>query len=65
MLFERKVYNRYAKCNEIRYEDSLEIISNFINKIKSKDQVNKSDGIKKCNLFIQSGIDNQKIPLFY
>jgi len=35
MLFERKVINRYAQCNEIRYEDSLAIISNFINKIKS------------------------------
>jgi hypothetical protein len=32
MLFERKVFNRYAKCNEIRYEDSVEIIYNFINK---------------------------------
>jgi len=30
MLFERKVFNRYAKCNEIRYEDSVEIIYNFI-----------------------------------
>jgi len=65
MLFERKVFNRYAKCNEIRYEDSWEIISNFINKIKSKDQVNKPDGIKTCDLFIQSGIDTQYIPLFY
>jgi len=38
MLFERKVINRYAKCNEIRYEDSVEIIHNFLIKIKSKDQ---------------------------
>ena len=35
MLFERKVFNRYAKSHEIRYEDSVEIISNFITKIKS------------------------------
>ena len=41
MLLERKVFNRYARCHEIRYEDSLEIIHNFINKIKSKDQVNQ------------------------
>jgi hypothetical protein len=39
MLFERKVINRYAKCNEIRYEDSLAIISNFINKIKSINRI--------------------------
>jgi hypothetical protein len=38
MLSERKVFNRYAKCNEIRYEDSVEIINNFLIKIKSKDQ---------------------------
>ena len=41
MLFERKVLNRYAKYHEIRYEDSWEIIYNFINEIKSKDQVNQ------------------------
>ena len=39
MLFERIVINRYAKCNEIRYEDSLAIISNFINKIKSINRI--------------------------
>ena len=38
MLFERKVINRYAKYHEIRYEDSFEIIQNFVTKIKSKDQ---------------------------
>jgi len=42
MLLERKVFNRYARYHEIRYEDSLEIISNFVNGIKSKDQVNQT-----------------------
>ena len=39
MLLERKVFNRYARYHEIRYEDSFEIIYSFINKIKSKAQV--------------------------
>ena len=47
MLFERKVYNRYAKCNEIRYEDSYQIIHNFLSKIKSKDQLNQINHINK------------------
>ena len=34
MLFERQIYNRYAKCYEIRYEDSFDIIRNFLGKIK-------------------------------
>jgi len=34
MLFERKVINRYARYHEIRYEDSVEIINNFLGKIK-------------------------------
>jgi len=34
MLFERQVYNRYARYYEIRYEDSFDIIRNFIGKIK-------------------------------
>jgi hypothetical protein len=62
MLFERKVFNRYAKCNEIRYEDSLEIISNFITKIKSKDQVNIQGERRRAT---PKNIHNQKIPLFY
>ena len=62
MLFERKVFNRYAKCNEIRYEDSLEIISNFITKIKSKDQVNIPGDRRRAT---PKNIQNQKIPLFY
>jgi hypothetical protein len=41
MLYERQIYNRYAKCCEIRYEDSFEIIRNFIGKIKSKDQMSE------------------------
>jgi hypothetical protein len=45
MLLERKVFNRYARYNEIRYEDSYEIISNFVNKIKSKDQVSQTSNI--------------------
>lgn len=64
MLFERKVFNRYAKCHEIRYEDSLDIIVNFMNKIKSKDQVIQESrgrgraGGRECDSI------NQKIPLF-
>ena len=66
MLFERKVFNRYAKCHEIRYEDSYEIITNFINKIKSKDQANQVNvrrgraGGRECDSINL----NQKIPLF-
>jgi hypothetical protein len=45
MLLERKVFNRYARYHEIRYEDSLEIIINFVNGIKSKDQVNQTSNI--------------------
>ena len=47
MLLERKVLNRYAKYHEIRYEDSLEIIHNFINEIKSKDQVSQTSNISR------------------
>jgi len=34
LLNIRKVYNRYARENEIRYEDSVEIIYGFIQSIK-------------------------------
>ena len=34
LLFIRKVYNKYAKHHEIRYEDSVEIIDNFLYKIQ-------------------------------
>jgi len=34
LLKIRKVFNRYAKVNEIRYEDSVEIICEFIKSIK-------------------------------
>jgi hypothetical protein len=34
LLFIRKVYNKYAKYHEIRYEDAYEIIDNFIFKIQ-------------------------------
>ena len=34
LLKIRKVYNRHARENEIRYEDSVEIIRQFIGKIK-------------------------------
>ena len=33
MLLERKVLNRYAKYNEIRFEDSDEIIIDFLSNI--------------------------------
>ena len=61
MLFERKVFNRYAKCHEIRYEDSYDIIVNFINKIRSKDQANQINGFatKKISVY-----ETQKISLF-
>jgi hypothetical protein len=34
LLFIRKVYNKYARYHEIRYEDAYEIIDNFIFKIQ-------------------------------
>jgi hypothetical protein len=34
ILFERKVLNRYANIHTIRYEDSVDIISDFLGKIK-------------------------------
>lgn len=34
LLFIRKVYNKYARYHEIRYEDACEIIDNFIFKIQ-------------------------------
>ena len=40
MLFERKVYNRFALHQGIRYEDSFQIIQNFFFKLNQKDQVN-------------------------
>jgi hypothetical protein len=62
MLFERKVFNRYAKYHEIRYEDSVEIIFNFVNGIKSKDQVNQASIIsRRCRASIK-GTDVK--PLF-
>jgi len=65
MLFERQVYNRYAKCYEIRYEDSFEIIRNFICKIKSKDQMSELNGGIICKQK-KSGfaLENQYRPLF-
>jgi hypothetical protein len=45
MLLERKVFNRYARYHEIRYEDSFEIIHSFINGIKSRDQVNQTSNV--------------------
>ena len=62
MLFERKVFNRYAKCHEIRYEDSYDIIVNFMNKIKSKDQANQENkGKRRASI---KGSYNQPTPLF-
>jgi len=40
MLFERKVYNRFAYHQGIRYEDSYQVILNFFFKLNQKDQVN-------------------------
>lgn len=34
ILFERKVLNRYANSHTIRYEDSVDIIGDFLGKIK-------------------------------
>jgi hypothetical protein len=34
LLFRRRVYNRHAQKNFIRYEDSNEIIHNFLKRIK-------------------------------
>jgi len=34
LLFRKKVYNRHARLNGIRYEDSVEIIHTFLKKIK-------------------------------
>ena len=34
ILFERKVLNKYANSHIIRYEDSVDIISDFLGKIK-------------------------------
>jgi len=45
LLFIKKVYNRYAKYHEIRYEDAYEIIDNFIFKIQPinwKEQIDSS-----------------------
>jgi hypothetical protein len=66
MLFERQIYNRYAKCYEIRYEDSFEIIRNFIGKIKSKDQISEINafGSRKCAEKKGFSTANQYIPLF-
>ena len=33
LLLQRQLYNKYANLNGIRYEDSVEILTDFINKI--------------------------------
>jgi hypothetical protein len=60
ILFERKVLNRYANIHTIRYEDSVDIISDFLGKIKPINPPPEMRG-----LIIGNGHDNfGYIPLF-
>jgi hypothetical protein len=58
-LFERKLINKYATFHSIRYDDSLYILSEFINDIKALDKY-ITKPIKLCN----NGYDQKRIPLF-
>jgi len=60
ILFERKVLNRYANIHTIRYEDSVDIISNFLGKIKPINPTPEMQG-----LTIRNGHGNfGYVPLF-
>jgi hypothetical protein len=41
LLTVRKVFNRYARVNEIRYEDSVDIIKDFLIKLKPLNDYNE------------------------
>jgi len=41
LLTVRKVFNRYARVNEIRYEDSVDIIRDFLIKLKPLNDYNE------------------------
>jgi len=45
LLLQRKFYNKYARHHEIRYEDSEDIIKDFLNKIKPIDNINEAKNI--------------------
>ena len=67
LLFRRRVYNRYAQKNFIRYEDSLHILIEFLTEIKALDRkqlkINTSEK-KEAKSKMDSGYDTNRIPLF-
>lgn len=65
MLLERKVLNRYAECHVIRYEDSVDIIYDFLRKIKPINPTPKMLGqIGKCDGSVPKYRNNEYVPLF-
>jgi len=65
LLLKRKVYNRYARYHEIRYEDSVDIIYDFIQKIKPiKDKSSFEEEQYKNKINYQSK-SKEYVPLFY
>ena len=66
-LFERQLINIFATNNNIRYEDSLHILIEFLTEIKALDRkqlkINTSEK-KEAKSKMDSGYDTNRIPLF-
>jgi len=62
VLLERKLINRFAREQEIRYEDSYEIIRNFLLELK---EINKEVNIGKTEKSGPKKYYNLNAPIFF